>query len=592
MDKLYISTNFLSSNHNYSISYIYNNEIFCIELERLNRIKDYPSLPWKDTFLDLEIFDSLDKETSDIKVKKLWIYLSKLLYYSIIKNWVDLSCIKEIYFINLPINIEIFWYKWKIFNYKHNYHHLFHAFSAFYWSWFNSSVVLCMDHDWYDEFLWSKDIMHSIWLFDKDKFECLSFQEFSPIKWYAWIWAIYEISSKICWLWEWTFMWLSSFWIDRWPDLKIFNLTSDWVFIDNTILWKNNFIDYYDIHKNIKNGLIKRFWIKETNKFIWIENSIYADFAFKVQSETENAIFHLAKLWFELTWISNISIAWWIWLNIPSNSKIISELPYKNIFVQPACHDSGLSLWGLYYLYHVILWNKNIIDFKSWWLWFSYSDQEILLELNKRPELNYELIWDKKYKIAAELLSNWSIIWWFQWKTEFWPRALWFRSIFSWAFSLDIKNRLNDIKWRERYRPLAPILLEEDIDNYFLKWRVSPFMTMSFEVKKNKINNIIWAVHVDWTARYQSVNQDNNFFVYNLLKEYKSITWESLIINTSFNQNNEPIVEKPLDAIKMFLSTDLDKLFIWNYIVGKKKVDLKYKYNSEKYIFNHNNIIW
>ncbi len=591
MDKIYISTNFLSSNHNYSISYIYNNEIFCIELERINRIKDYPSLPWKNILLDLELFDLLDKETSDLRVKKLWNYLWKLLYYSILKNWIDLSLINQMYILNLPININISWFKWEFFNYKYNYHHLFHAFSAFYPSWFDSSLILCMDHDGYDEYLWWKDIMHSIWYFDKDKFECLFFQEFSPVNWYAWIWAIYEVSSKICWLSEWTFMWLSSFWFDRWPDLKIFDLNNDWVLINTEILWKKSFIDYYDIHENIRKWLLDKFWIKETYKFIWIEKSIYSDFAFKIQKETENAISHLAKIWLSLIWSTNISIAWWIWLNIPSNSKIISELNYKNIFVQPACHDSWLSLWGLYYLYYKILWNNNIINFKSGWLWFLYSDEEILSQLIKFSELSFELILDKKYIIAAELLSKWFIIWWFQWKSEFWPRALWFRSIFSWAFSLDLKNKLNDIKWRERYRPLAPILLEEDVDNYFLKWKTSPFMTMSFKVKKEKINDIIWAVHVDWTARYQSINIENNIFVYKLLNEYKKITWESLIINTSFNQNNEPIVEKPLDAIKMFLSTDLDKLFVWNYIVSKKKVDLKYKYNSEKYIFNHNNII-
>lgn len=592
MDKLYLATNFLSSNHNYSISFIYLDKLFCVELERINRIKDYPSLPWRNLNIDIDLFDFLDRETNDPSVKNLWLYIWNLILYSIKKSWIDISNLNEIYSLNLPLNVELKWFKWKIYNYKHNYHHLFHAFSAFYSSNFDESVVLCIDHDWFDEYLWSKDIMHSIWQFDYHKYECLFYQEFSPKIGLAGIWALYEISSKICWLSEWTFMWLSSYWIDRWQDISIFELTSDWVNINQNILAKKCYIDSDDIHNHIKKWLLKIFWIEDTVKFDWIEQSVYSDFAYKIQKETENAIIHLWKIAYSLTWIKNISIAWWVWLNIPSNSRIIRELSYKDIFVQPASHDSWLSLGWLYYLYYKILWNTKRIRFNSAWIWFHYDDNEVFKEIKNYKELDFDYINENKYKISAELLSKWNIIWWVQWWLEFWPRALWFRSIFSWAFSIELKNKLNDIKWRERYRPLAPILLEEDINKYFDSSFVSPYMTMSFPVLESKKDTIIWAVHIDWTARYQSVNEKNNMEVFLLLKEYKKITWESLIINTSFNQNKEPIIDRPSDAIKMFLSTDMDYLVIWNYLLSKKNKYLNYKFKEEKYILNHNNNIY
>jgi hypothetical protein len=108
-------------------------------------------------------------------------------------------------------------------------------------------------------------------------------------------------------------------------------------------------------------------------------------------------------------------------------------------------------------------------------------------------------------------------------------------------------------------------------------------MTLVAEVYDNKKNRIPAVVHIDWTARYQTVNEKQNFKIYNLLKEFKKITWESVLINTSFNQHDEPIVENPEDAIKMFLVTDIDYLVIWDYLVSKEKKYLEYSFDKRYY---------
>ena len=129
----------------------------------------------------------------------------------------------------------------------------------------------------------------------------------------------------------------------------------------------------------------------------------------------------------------------------------------------------------------------------------------------------------------------------------------------------------------------------------------SPYMTLVANILENKKDKIPSVVHVDWTSRYQTVNKEQNLWIYNLLKEFQKQTWESVLINTSFNQHNEPIIESSEDAINMFLAKDLDYLFIWDYLVSKDKKYLEYKFDKDKVNKNfedklkqskNNNIRW
>jgi carbamoyltransferase len=126
-------------------------------------------------------------------------------------------------------------------------------------------------------------------------------------------------------------------------------------------------------------------------------------------------------------------------------------------------------------------------------------------------------------------------------------------------------------------------MLEDDFTSYLKTTYPSPYMTLVAEVLEEKKDKIPAVVHIDGTARYQTVNKKQNFKIYNLLKKFKEITGESVLINTSFNQHNEPIVEKPEDAIKMFLATDIDYLVIGDYLVSKDRKYLKYKFDENYY---------
>lgn len=586
-NNIYIWFNAIVSNHNWSLSLLYKWEIFAIEIERLNRLKEFPNNNFSKILpsLQREMFNWIDDNTKNKdEIISFRNYLDDIINNILVKLEIDFSSIEKIYTINFPFDISIRWYEDKVKSYKKNNHHLFHATSAYYPSEFEESVILCMDHDWYDEDLWWINLMHSIWYAKWNTIKFLYGDEFSPEKAQAGIWAIYENHSRICWIWEWTFMWLSGYWKNNLENIKIFDYTSWWVLLSKEFLSK----DWYKWLEDFREDIID--WFKKAYNIKWkkinwnIENSIYSDIADKVQTEIEEAILFLANKAYELTGSKNICIAWWVWLNILANNRILKETKFENIFVQPACNDSWLSLWWLYYMYHNIFWNKNRVKLVSPWLWFEYSNIEIIFKLNiYKNKLNYLELWNNKNEKVAKLLKENKIIWWFQWKSEFWPRALWFRSILASPISQNMKQRVNIIKEREQYRPLAPIMMEDYFKDYLDTNYSSPYMTLVADILENKKNIIPSVVHIDWTARYQTVNKKQNENMYNLLKEFNNQTWISVLINTSFNQHNEPIIETPEDAIKMFLSTNLDYLVIWDYLVSKEKKYLEYKFNKNEF---------
>lgn len=604
-NNIYIWFNALVANHNWSLSLLYKWEIFCVELERVNRLKDFPNDYYAKILpsLQREMFNGIDDYTKNKEnVVSFRNYIDDLINETLKKQNIDFNNSENIYTINFPFDVSVRWYENKVKSYKYNYHHLFHACSTYYPSLFDEAVILCMDHDWYDEELWWINPMHSIWHAKWNDIKFLYSDNFSPDKAQAWIWAVYENHSLICWIWEWTLMWLSWYWNNKLIHLNIFDYSNWWVFLSKEFLSKQS----YNWLTDFRDDIIR--WFRKAYNIIWeieyenIEESLYADISDKVQSEIEEAILFLAKKAYDLTWCKNICIAWWVWLNILANNRVLRENEFKNIFVQPACNDAWLSLWWLYYMYHTILWWQQRVRLSSPWLWFKFSNEEIEKELIKyTKKLNFSKLWDDRYVKVASILKEDNIIWWFQWRGEFWPRALWFRSILASPISKNMKDRVNSIKQRAYYRPIAPIMLEDYLEEYLDTKYSSPYMTLVANVKKNKIHKIPAVVHVDWTARYQTVNKNHNIEMYNLLIEFKNQTWESVLINTSFNQHDEPIIESPEDAIKMFLATDLDYLFIWDYLVSKDKKYLEYKFDIARIEHNfsinlnkskNNNLRW
>ena len=209
-------------------------------------------------------------------------------------------------------------------------------------------------------------------------------------------------------------------------------------------------------------------------------------------------------------------------------------------------------------------------------------------------------LFDEKSLIdkTAHDLSKGNVIGWFQGKIEFGPRALGARSILGDPRSLSMQKNLNlKIKFRESFRPFAPSILFEDLQDWFDIKEPSPYMLLVSEIKKNKQiemteyekklfgieklsikrSEIPAVTHVDYSARIQTVHKETNKKYYNLIKRFKEITNCPLIVNTSFNVRGEPIVNSPEDAFNCFMGTELDNLAIGNYYLTKSNQDQSFK---------------
>lgn len=171
---------------------------------------------------------------------------------------------------------------------------------------------------------------------------------------------------------------------------------------------------------------------------------------------------------------------------------------------------------------------------------------------------------------AADLLANNKIIGWFQGPMEFGPRALGSRSILASPIDSSMQARLNEIKDREDFRPVAPVVIEEDAGDWFDKADYSPFMLFVYDIKPDKVDTIPAVRHVDGTARIQTINNEQHPLYYNLLKAFKEKTGVPVLINTSFNTLGKPIVCTPRDAIECFWSQPFDALVIGKFLIDKE----------------------
>lgn len=199
-----------------------------------------------------------------------------------------------------------------------------------------------------------------------------------------------------------------------------------------------------------------------------------------------------------------------------------------------------------------------------------YTNNEILEAITiYKDKINISLE-NNVFKAAAKSISCGKIIGWFQGRSECGPRALGNRSILADPRNCEMKDHLNSkVKFREMFRPFAPAVLWENQLEYFDLDIPSPYMLMVSNILENKQHLIPAVTHVDGTGRLQTVINELNPRFYKLILEFKKITGIPIVLNTSFNIKGEPIVETPKDAIKCFINTDIDELFIENYYIRK-----------------------
>jgi len=301
----------------------------------------------------------------------------------------------------------------------------------------------------------------------------------------------------------------------------------------------------------------------------------HQDIAAALQETVENTILYTLDFARKEIGISKLCMAGGVALNSMLNGAIARSGLFDEIFIQPASSDEGCSLGAAYYAYYQTNPQNGHPkpQMQDVYLGPSFEDKEINDALR---QFENKLSWKQPKNlptIVAKEIASGKVIAWFQGRMEFGPRALGNRSILADPRTPEMKDKINaKIKHRESFRPFAPAVLEKDACDYFDLGNLqkSPFMLFVVPVKNEKQNAIPAVTHVDGTARIQTVSPKTNNKYWELLVEFKKLTGVPVILNTSFNVMNEPIVCNPIDAIHCFLSTEIDLLAIGKYLVEKR----------------------
>ena len=291
------------------------------------------------------------------------------------------------------------------------------------------------------------------------------------------------------------------------------------------------------------------------------------DIAYSLQKILEETVIQLANWFQKETGEENLCMAGGVALNCVCNSVIRDYSNFTNIWVQPASGDAGTALGAALWVQEQSQQESSSVVMDHCYWGPEYSDEEVesFLKWTKVP---YRKLADVA-KETAEILAQDKIIGWFQGRMEFGPRALGARSILASPINAEMQVRLNEIKDREDFRPVAPVVLEEDAAEWFENAQQSPFMLFVYCVRSDKADKIPAVRHVDGTARIQTVNEKQHPLYYALLKEFKKITGVPVLVNTSFNTRGEPIVCSPRDAVECFWTSPFDALIINSFILEK-----------------------
>ncbi len=294
----------------------------------------------------------------------------------------------------------------------------------------------------------------------------------------------------------------------------------------------------------------------------------HMDIACSLQAVLEETVQELAHWLHGKTGAQNLGMAGGVALNCVLNGKLQACGPFQEIWVQPAAGDAGTALGAAlwidaatrrgsprqYTMEHAFLgpeYGEHVIEDFLRWAQLPYRRLENIAEQ------------------TAELLAQDRIIGWFQGRMEFGPRALGARSILASPLRASMQTRLNEIKDREDFRPVAPVVLEEEAGNWFVGCGRSPFMLFVYQVAPDKAERIPAVMHVDGTARVQTINRVQYPLYYDLLKAFHARTGVPVLVNTSFNTRGEPIVCTPRDALECFWTSPLDALVIGPFILEK-----------------------
>ncbi len=326
-------------------------------------------------------------------------------------------------------------------------------------------------------------------------------------------------------------------------------------------------------------------------------NQAYMNLAFAIQQVTEDIVLLMAATAKKLTGSSNLAMAGGVALNCVANGKLLRKQIFDNIWIQPAAGDAGGALGAAYAAWHIGQNKDRKTSHGQDVMQGSYFGPEFGQDDIKNTARQYKAIF-KQYddytelcRKVAGLLEQGMVVGWFQGRMEYGPRALGNRSILGNPCLADTQKKLNlKIKYREGFRPFAPSVLEEDIQEYFDLDRPSPYMLLVAPVQNKRrkqmpadydqmkmyerlyqLRSDVPAItHIDFSARIQSVNKKSNERFWTLISTYKEKTGFGLLVNTSFNVRGEPIVCTPEDAYRCFMRMEMDFLVMENFLFDKK----------------------
>jgi len=321
------------------------------------------------------------------------------------------------------------------------------------------------------------------------------------------------------------------------------------------------------------------------------------DLARSVQVVCEEIMLRMARTVHKETGLENLCMAGGVALNCVGNGRILREGPFKRIFIQPAAGDAGGALGVAQLIWHRYLKQPRRVtpgkdSMKGAYLGPAFTPEEIEAFLDKQGAVYERFEQGDLNRKVAQLLADEKIIGWFDGRMEFGPRALGSRSIIGDPRSPRMQADMNiKIKFREGFRPFAPSVLRERVQDYFEMDCDSPYMLLVAPVQKERQlpmtteQQQLWGIdqlnvprsdlpaitHIDYSARVQTVERETNPNYYDMIKAFETLTGCAVVINTSFNVRGEPIVCTPADAHQCFMRTHIDYLVLGPFLLDKTK---------------------
>lgn len=468
-------------------------------------------------------------------------------------------------------------------------HHQSHAASAFYPSPFNEAIVLTMDGvgEW---------ATTSVAIGRDNKLEIVQEIHFPHSLGLLYSAFTYYTGFKVN-SGEYKLMGLAPYGVPKYTDLikdNLIDLKDDGTFRLN--------MDYFDFCTGftMTNENFNRLFGAKARTEDEPLTQWHMDLAASVQTVLEEAVLKLTKSLRAKYNIENLCLAGGVALNCVANGKILHENIFTNIWIQPAAGDAGGALGAALAAYYDHLHGARTTDpneldaMQGSYLGPRFHDADIEARLNRVGARFATMPESEMLATTAKHLANNLVVGWVQGRMEFGPRALGARSILGNPCSTDMQKNLNlKIKFRESFRPFAPAVLAEDVQDWFNLSTHSPYMLLVTDVaahtkisentqdqslfgidRLNIARSSIPAVtHVDYSARVQTVHSATNPLFYGLIKNFKAQTGCPVVINTSFNIRGEPIVCTPEDAFRCFMGTEMDVLVVGNCIMRKEDQD-------------------